>query len=1634
MRSTDEIQIQFKDVKKMILEQNIVFQDDKIEISNKAEDPNPKVLSKSDCHIVKKNLKGQFIFYIAIMRPQKTLELLKQIDELDQKCQIIQTKSQLSEEKQEEKRQINGFLFITSNFESEKNQLKTDQELQKIYNCLSKNKRASTVFVLKQQKQIRQALENNKIEIVHFATHINKEENTIQLESLNHEDKLIQVTSNYNININITFSKKTKLEDMIKIFQGINHKPQVIFLNCCFSEQLFNKLQKVMKGVNFIFVDKDYEINDDTAIKFCNDFYQKLFSNQGSLNIKFIFDEVQLNLSYNYIKSAQAKLSKENLIKDEIKGIIGQKSQDLKALLYEKTKHCQCKIQIIEEILSLKYPDKKEIWKEMLMYAFQFIGYHNKENKCQVEQSQKQLEDLFKSIKNKLYENNDSFYFFCFKKNIPNIKMNYNTIESKIKGAKKKPDKVKKIIIEFINQQLIGLLKNQCEFFKYKFDNNSKQFYEKIGYQNGYPRLQNGFLSLNLKQDSVNFQDMKNIDWQKEKSKLSQSNYLILYINYCCKIKQQIFKKLRLYDENLNLVYSHYFATLKVSNGQHDMIEKYVQNKLKDLIFLKSSEFNRKINLFFTFNIEKQMKINEQDVDLESKQKKQLKEKIKKLQFPNIFRLIILITEKPQQEIWQQNNNSAQQIRLSDLPKNLLKIELSNQQILNLFNLKDEEFQKLNENFKIKLKQSFSEKTLKMQNFKNIKFQKEIVKYLISQNRIILDEDKYLNNFDLSSKNDDTFFDYLFSQPKFQKNEIFIFKQLIKSIQYVKDNQIYMEQIIFLYLKYLINLDYKQFSSLKGEKMLDLISDYCNKNLINNIPHLKEIIKYVWSIRLLKASLFNPNIFKYEFLTLEINSDIQNSEQQNHSHVQLFLKQLIKKQGEQATFNYFNSQEEFMKNSSIRKLKKQIFREIDFKDKILKTTNNGHLDLKFIQLYLMRLQLRFKFILENPNYKKLEKNIIDFSKKISEIMINLRECLKKILEKEYSTQSLMRLQQKVKKLYYNIEINYESIGEKMNISYINLNICDMIDIMFYQQGEIKQQNLTQKMEDMMINQVFKRICIIQYNILFENKQRFFDTFYTSVKIEKQLQQSKVRSFFEISVINQSPLQYQKEYQMIPKIIIIDAFYDSRDCFQIQGSKQFYELQQNEAQYNSIKQLPFDPSIKLAFLFSKSIQYLQLVKDKYNVVYLEAQNISDHNLNEVYNIFQQFIVEFLKILQDKNDKKIFSKIYHQCCQKVEKDFKQKNEDNIELIQQFLENIKFERNTNSLSIDLNLSISSEYYLDNNYLLQIPFKQIQNIHDNVQFIEFEEKNTLKCTFDQDLTDTYNNLDEFLKTYIKKIYGIEDLNFKLEKSKESESQKIVREDSGTQINFNFENIQNLQTTKMQPQYEELNGYLYSYNKQTQQNDSHECQEEEKQKSQKQSTNRQSNSVRNKFIQLYQKSQAQYLVQQNYVYQHSQQQVNISNNQENINSSFNLNTRINLYNQNISNNQNNIQNLQINNQTNKEATQIIQTSLANDDNQNNRMPENNLTPLNISNSLNCSDIQNKSLNCNNQQNNSYFAEHIQNNNNQNQMLQSVRENVINEDENEDKDDEGDERDNNQKIKNVQLFDKEDEEENEGNF
>ncbi|KAL4440913.1 hypothetical protein ABPG74_009326 [Tetrahymena malaccensis] len=640
------------------------------------------------------------------------------------------------------------------------------------------------------------------------------------------------------------------------------------------------------------------------------------------------------------------------------------------------------------------------------------------------------------------------------------------------------------------------------------------------------------------------------------------------------------------------------------------------------------------------------------------------------------------------------------------------------------------------------------------------------------------------------------------------------------------------------------------------------------------------------------------------------------------------------------------------------------------------------------------------------NFNNLKKEVDKFSEKIPKLMEYLREKQKQIQDKED------QIQYQLEQLYQNIQIDYESIHNKMKIFYHNQNIDDMVDTMLYQKEQIEKSNLSSEEKEVMINKVFSKCSVLKYVFLFDTLQRFQDGLQTSILIQKKLQEINACLFYDISTINKSLLDFQEGFERIPKIIIIDALYDNSDntdCFKIQSSKQFQKLEKDDDLYNQINKQNADPSIKLIFLYSKSTKYLELFK-KYNIVYLV-----ENNQSKVYEIFQQFILIFLNNLQDKKNENLFTQIYHKSCQEIQESplFEQKS------LKQFQENIKFKRNKDTEIIHINLSKSTEYHSDNDYLLKINESPLEN----VQSIEFEEQNILKLTINQDLSNE-TQYDEILN-FIQTTHGIQDLKLKILKS-----HIINREDSGTQINNNFEN-QNLNqlTSKIQSQEDEAAGDIYQPNKQIDENISQNFNLEGEEKQYK-SISKLTNSARSKLLNnANKKSQTQ-----NQGQSYQSQQLNKPNNQEysnqlqnnlNLQSTTNNNQiQNNVSNQNINtpshqqlqNSSNNTQDLQIQTLNNIVITKASQNDNLN--NQTNQVYEQDVT----------------SLTQNGNQNNQQIQDNLTNISNQN-LSHTFQVCLINEDENEDKDDEEEEKQDfkqNVKIKNVEIYD--DEEDDEGNI
>ncbi|KAL4488844.1 hypothetical protein ABPG72_016497 [Tetrahymena utriculariae] len=620
--SEKSIKITFEAVIDMILSQNIEFYDDEIKIAEE-DSQTFHTLNKEDKQqfTLNQNRAGKFVFHLQIEKPSAKLKYQRFINQQQTEQQKVlklqEHKNQMQDEKQ------SCFLFVTAKPENENTHLQTDKEFKKILNNMNKN---AYIMISTRFQQIKRNLQNHKVEIIHFGTHIKSNEqkgDVILLENEEYQQEEIQ------------------LQQLGQLFQSKIHKPKIVFLNCCHSELILKKIEKINNESNWILIDKDYGINDNISIKFASCFYNVLLSRQrqlDDLNLKEVFEKVQLDLCVQYINSPQ------------VFNVNNQFS--------EECKNCNCLQQSIQFILKKEYPqvEKQEKMKELLKFASKFIFFHNKKNnECnfhmlkQDTPPEKTQQKLFK-------RENQNFLFLSsdFFKERSNQKMKNKRLTQMLNSSplvmiESDPLLIddKKITLkmhDLIHKISLFYIQKYCPYYRYILYQPQKKQQLNIMFNDGYPHIQNGFVSLNMISDFIQNDPAQNFQYLKseiqENLQKNNEQFCILDVDHTKKIKQKIFMSLRNIFENQyqNELSVEYFPTQKIKSDNDEYITTYIKSQI--IREQPSQKLIDKKKFFFVFTFKKYSDIKE--ISKQKENNTNLNQQLKELQFPVEFRFIII--------------------------------------------------------------------------------------------------------------------------------------------------------------------------------------------------------------------------------------------------------------------------------------------------------------------------------------------------------------------------------------------------------------------------------------------------------------------------------------------------------------------------------------------------------------------------------------------------------------------------------------------------------------------------------------------------------------------------------------------------------------------------------------------------------------------------------------------------------------------------------------------------------------------------------------------------------------------------------------------------------------------------------
>ncbi|EWS72749.1 hypothetical protein TTHERM_000558439 (macronuclear) [Tetrahymena thermophila SB210] len=198
--SRKQVKITFDVVIDMIHSQNIEFYDEKIEIAEQNSEK-PIIIEKNGSFILNQNNDGNFYFYLQILQPQIKLKYKQYKDEQQVEEQNLSVQKQKMDEKQEDESESESFLFVTAKPKNLDTHLQTYSELRVIKDSMTKK---ADILISTQFNQIKKSLKTNKIEFIHFSTHIerdDKEGDSITLEDENYVKIKIKVNQIYTFTV-----------------------------------------------------------------------------------------------------------------------------------------------------------------------------------------------------------------------------------------------------------------------------------------------------------------------------------------------------------------------------------------------------------------------------------------------------------------------------------------------------------------------------------------------------------------------------------------------------------------------------------------------------------------------------------------------------------------------------------------------------------------------------------------------------------------------------------------------------------------------------------------------------------------------------------------------------------------------------------------------------------------------------------------------------------------------------------------------------------------------------------------------------------------------------------------------------------------------------------------------------------------------------------------------------------------------------------------------------------------------------------------------------------------------------------------------------------------------------------------
>ncbi|KAL4440915.1 hypothetical protein ABPG74_009328 [Tetrahymena malaccensis] len=989
--SRKKIQISIQQVIDMIHSENIEFYDEKIQITEDGI-KNPQILEKNNdeksSYYLKQNSNNEFVFHIQILEPIAKLKYERYKKQYEAENQIALIRQVQKDKKQEEKQSC--LMFVTALPEDEGTHLQTDKEFKMILSSINKN---SEIMILKRFQQIQNHLQDNKVEIIHFGTHIKK-------------------------------IRKDKKETQIDKFIDIIH------------------LEK-----------EDHQLEEVQLDK---------------INLKDVFEEVQLYLSFKYIQSPQAF----NI-------------EDLFNLKQEKFQ-CNCMQLAIQYILEKEYQQikKQEKMEVLLNHASKFIFFHNKKNQeCQANKdelekfSNQKTQKKIATIDNRTvifkyyeyyeyYEKKSGDQGIIQKKNIEGIKERLRrTINQKPFGVSDTNMENEKFVQKMYNQIhkiLFFYLQEYCPFYRYILNQPQKQQLVSIDYNDGYPHIKSGFVNFNIDSDfiqnnPVDFAELKkNISEQLQinnnpivqsdqvSDQINNQQFAILDLSHTYKTKQQIQMCLANYYENQfqNQFAVEFFPTQKIQSKDQNShqyaydIANYIKNNITNEQVSKKLKDKKQILHVFVFKKYSNLKEINQKKD-HSNLKQLLIESIK---FPDDFLAIIAIidcinhaiqaglTSQIQEQLQNQKQTFQQKIDLYKIQgifqneKDLSSYKNINKNLLNILNeANKKEFE---EQTIIKLNHS-QHKQLKEIDIGSKNVSKEIIKFLARKNLINLQiiarqessqqsslqqqimgsQSSQLQQLiidsqqlQLQQQNKDSqesqlqlqIMEYFLNQNQFKfqlldQNDILIYQEIIKNEIYFQSDIQIKEEIILLFLSNILFQPYKYSQTLKYDKIIEYIQKYESEGLLKNIKYLKEMLQYMKVSRMLKASEANPNIFNYSFINyIQLNKrKAENSESQDI--LKILLIQLIKSVEENVAYNYASSKDDIddFKNSKQEFKDNQLelfIKNIDFEN----NSQNLHIDINLQEgseykseysLYLSQLHQDVKGYNVPQHQKNKRKNI-----------------------------------------------------------------------------------------------------------------------------------------------------------------------------------------------------------------------------------------------------------------------------------------------------------------------------------------------------------------------------------------------------------------------------------------------------------------------------------------------------------------------------------------------------------------------------------------------------------------------------------------------------------------------------------